>query len=127
VWRISIFYRVSARRCSWSHCPAVCLRYRRSRALRIDGHQDEERVGVTFLCDTTSLNVTAARRERTVAGLNAARTRGRKGGRPAELSPKEIKTIRALLKSPDIPVREIAARFGIARSTLYRAVLKPAV
>jgi DNA invertase Pin-like site-specific DNA recombinase len=65
-------------------------------------------------------------RERTVAGLKAARARGRKGGRPAKLSAKEIKTIRALLKTADIPVSEIAARFGIARSTLYRTVLKPA-
>src|SRR5580698_10062371 len=65
-------------------------------------------------------------RERTVAGLKSARARGRKGGRPAKLSPKEIKTIRALLKTADIPVAEIAARFGIARSTLYRAVLNPA-
>ena len=64
-------------------------------------------------------------RERTVAGLNAARARGRKGGRPAKLSPKEIKTVRALLKTADIPVGEIAARFGIARSTLYRTVSKP--
>ncbi len=65
-------------------------------------------------------------RERTVAGLKAARARGRKGGRPAKLSPKEIKTIRALLKTADIPVAEIAQRFGIARSTLYRTVRKPA-
>jgi DNA invertase Pin-like site-specific DNA recombinase len=65
-------------------------------------------------------------RERTVAGLKAARARGRKGGRPAKLSAKEIKTIRALLKTADIPVAEIAARFGIARSTLYRSMLKPA-
>jgi DNA invertase Pin-like site-specific DNA recombinase len=36
-------------------------------------------------------------RERTVAGLKAARARGRMGGRPAKLSAKEIKTIRALL------------------------------
>ncbi len=64
--------------------------------------------------------------ERTVAGLKSARARGRKGGRPAKLSSKEIKTIRALLKTADVPVAEIAARFGIARSTLYRAVLKPA-
>jgi DNA invertase Pin-like site-specific DNA recombinase len=62
-------------------------------------------------------------RERTVAGLKAAR--GRTGGRPSKLSTKEIKTIRALLKSADIPVSEIAARFHIARSTLYRT-LKPA-
>jgi DNA invertase Pin-like site-specific DNA recombinase len=65
-------------------------------------------------------------RERTVAGLKAARARGRNGGRPAKLSAKEIKTIRALLKTADIPVTEIAARFGVARSTLYRAVLKSA-
>jgi DNA invertase Pin-like site-specific DNA recombinase len=50
-------------------------------------------------------------RERTVAGLKAARARGRKGGRPTKLSAKEIKTIRALLKTADIPVAEIAARF----------------
>jgi DNA invertase Pin-like site-specific DNA recombinase len=52
-------------------------------------------------------------RERTVAGLKAARARGRKGGRPAKLSAKkEVKTIRARLKTADIPVAEIAARFG---------------
>jgi DNA invertase Pin-like site-specific DNA recombinase len=65
-------------------------------------------------------------RERIVAGLKAARARGRKGGRPAKLSAKEIKTIRTLLKTADIPVAEIAARFGVARSTLYRTVLNPA-
>lgn len=65
-------------------------------------------------------------RERTVAGLKAARARGRKGGRPPKLSTKEVKTIRALLKTAEIPVAEIAKRFGIARSTLYRVILKPA-
>lgn len=65
-------------------------------------------------------------RERTMAGLTAARARGRTGGRPPKLTPKEIKTIRALLKSAEIPVAEIATRFHIARSTLYRAILKPA-
>jgi hypothetical protein len=40
--------------------------------------------------------------------LSPARARGRKGGRPAKLSAKEIKTIRALLKTADIPVAEIA-------------------
>ena len=66
-------------------------------------------------------------RERTVAGLKAARARGRKGGRPAKLAAKEIKTIRGLLTTSDMPVAEIAARFGVACSTLYRSILKPAV
>ena len=34
----------------------------------------------------------------------ATGARGRKGGRPPKLSTKEIKTIRALLKTADIPV-----------------------
>jgi DNA invertase Pin-like site-specific DNA recombinase len=65
-------------------------------------------------------------RERTMAGLKAARARGRKGGRPPKLSAKEIKTISALLKTADIPVSEIAARFSVARSTLYRNVVNNA-
>ena len=64
-------------------------------------------------------------RERTVAGLRAARARAHKGGRPAKLSLKDIKTIRALLKTADMPVGEIAARFSVARSTLYPTILKP--
>jgi DNA invertase Pin-like site-specific DNA recombinase len=58
-----------------------------------------------------------------VAGLKAARARGRKGGRPAKLTIKEIKTINALLKTANVSVAEIARRFGVARSTLYRSVL----
>jgi DNA invertase Pin-like site-specific DNA recombinase len=65
-------------------------------------------------------------RERTVAGLKAARARGRNGGRPAKLSVKEIKTISALLKTADMPISEIAARFGVARSIVYRNVLNNA-
>ena len=59
-------------------------------------------------------------RERTLAGLKAARARGRQGGRPRKLQPKELKTIRALLKTSEVSVQEIATRFGVSRSTLYR-------
>ena len=59
-------------------------------------------------------------RERTLAGLKAARARGRQGGRPSKLQPKELKTIRALLKTTEVSVQEIATRFGVSRSTLYR-------
>lgn len=49
-----------------------------------------------------------------------ARARGRHGGRPRKLQPKELKTIRALLKTTEASVQEIATRFGVSRSTLYR-------
>jgi DNA invertase Pin-like site-specific DNA recombinase len=38
---------------------------------------------------------------------------------PKKLGPKELKTIRALL-SNEVPVQDIAAQFGVNRSTLYR-------
>jgi DNA invertase Pin-like site-specific DNA recombinase len=59
-------------------------------------------------------------RERTLAGLKAARARGRKGGRPKKLGQKELKTIRALLRSNEVPVKDIATQFDVNRSTLYR-------
>src|SRR5580704_15258027 len=59
-------------------------------------------------------------RERTVAGLKAARARGRKGGRPKKLQGKDLKTIKALLKTDEVSVQEAAVRFGVSRSTLYR-------
>jgi DNA invertase Pin-like site-specific DNA recombinase len=61
-------------------------------------------------------------RERTMAGLKAARARGRKGGRPRKLTPKDLKTVRALLRSGDVLISTIAEQFRVARSTLYRNV-----
>ena len=43
-------------------------------------------------------------RERTLAGLQAARARGRTGGRPPALKPKDIAAAKALLKDPEITV-----------------------
>lgn len=63
-------------------------------------------------------------RERTLAGLKAARARGRVGGRPFKLSAEEVRQIRALLQHDEISVKEVAQRYGVARSTLYQA-LKP--
>jgi Site-specific recombinases, DNA invertase Pin homologs len=59
-------------------------------------------------------------RERTVAGLNAARARGRTGGRPKSLDESDLAAARALLADPEIPVAEIARRLKIDQSTLYR-------
>jgi DNA invertase Pin-like site-specific DNA recombinase len=59
-------------------------------------------------------------RERTRAGLDAARARGRTGGRPRALSDKDLKEARALLADPDITVEDVARRLGVGPSTLYR-------
>lgn len=58
--------------------------------------------------------------ERTHAGLAAARSRGRNGGRPA-LPPEKIAAIRAMAASGR-PVAEICAALQIGRSTLYKYV-----
>ena len=64
-------------------------------------------------------------RERTLAGLRAARARGRNGGRPRKLKTKDIQVIKALMNAGELPVKDIADRFGVARSTLYRNAAGP--
>lgn len=58
-------------------------------------------------------------RERTLAGLAAARSRGRCGGRPRALSDSDVRAAVALLAQPGIPVGDICRRFKVSRSTLY--------
>lgn len=59
-------------------------------------------------------------RERTHAGLAAARARGRKGGRKPALTPQQVREIKALLRDPSIPVASIADRYGVSRATIYK-------
>ncbi len=59
-------------------------------------------------------------KERTTAGLAAARARGRKGGRPRSLTEKDIAAARAMLSDPEITVDEVARRLGVGPATLYR-------
>lgn len=59
-------------------------------------------------------------RERTEAGLRAAKARGRVGGRPRALSEDDLTAAQALLNEPDISVAEVARRLGVSSSTLYR-------
>lgn len=66
-------------------------------------------------------------RERTLAGLAAARARGRVGGRPPTLDPKQRKAALAMMRDREMSVSEIAGHFGVSRSTLYslQAASKP--
>ena len=59
-------------------------------------------------------------RERTHAGLAAARARGRLFGRPKALSPQQVKQLRTLAKDEHTTVREICQTLGISRATFYR-------
>jgi DNA invertase Pin-like site-specific DNA recombinase len=61
-------------------------------------------------------------RERTNAGLYAARRRGRKGDRRSKLSPKEVQIARELYESKQTNVADICRTLGIARATSYRYV-----
>jgi DNA invertase Pin-like site-specific DNA recombinase len=65
-------------------------------------------------------------RERTNAGLAAARARGRAGGRKPKLDEKDVKEIRALWRDKSIPVADIARRYGVSRTTLYKHLDGPA-
>lgn len=61
-------------------------------------------------------------RERTQAGLSAARARGRVGGRKPSLNEKQKREIRALLRDPSIAVKDVAKRYGVSRTTVYKNV-----
>lgn len=64
-------------------------------------------------------------RERTKAGLDAARARGREGGRKKKLSDKEIQQVKSLMKASLLPVKELAVKFGVSVPTLYRMCAVP--
>jgi len=59
-------------------------------------------------------------KERTMAGLEAARARGRKGGRPTVMTPEKIKMARKLYDSKEYTVESIATELGVSRKTVYR-------
>jgi DNA invertase Pin-like site-specific DNA recombinase len=61
-------------------------------------------------------------RERTLAGLAAARARGRKGGRPKVLTPEQRRIAQALYDDPKNPIADICRTFKISRFTLYRNI-----
>jgi DNA invertase Pin-like site-specific DNA recombinase len=61
-------------------------------------------------------------RERTNAGLQAARARGRQGGRPRRLDEKKLKMLHALYADKSNSVADILSTLNISKSTLYRYI-----
>ncbi len=99
-------------------------------------HELNER-GVAFLSLTEAIDTTSAGgklvfhifgalaefehsliRERTLAGLAAARARGRKGGRRPTLSAADVRKAAAMLADPEITKTDVAKHFGVSRVTL---------
>ena len=63
-------------------------------------------------------------RERTHAGLAAARKRGRLFGRPRVLSPQQVKQLQSLAQDERNTVAEICQMLGISRATFHRHINK---
>ena len=61
-------------------------------------------------------------RERTAAGLKAARARGRVGGRKKRMTVEQVRQASLLLANSTCDVAEICRTFGVHRATLYRNV-----
>jgi DNA invertase Pin-like site-specific DNA recombinase len=60
-------------------------------------------------------------RERTQAGLTAARARGKKGGRPKALIGKQLSIAQDLYEKRH-PIAEICRTLKISKATLYRSI-----
>ncbi|MFZ9036150.1 MAG: recombinase family protein [Francisellaceae bacterium] len=61
-------------------------------------------------------------RERTIAGLQSARARGKKGGRKFQLTKAQVRLAESAMKSRDTNVSELCRELKISRQTLYRYV-----
>src|ERR687895_740345 len=61
-------------------------------------------------------------RERTQAGLTAARARGRRGGRPKALTGKQLAIVQSLYDDPKNSIAEICRILKISKVTLYRSI-----
>jgi len=61
-------------------------------------------------------------RERTHAGLHAARARGHQGGRPRKLTRRQVAMARQLLADPATTLGQVPETLHVSRSTLTRAL-----
>jgi DNA invertase Pin-like site-specific DNA recombinase len=61
-------------------------------------------------------------RERTMAGLVAARARGRKGGRQFGLTKNQIRLAQSAMLNRDTHVADLCRELKVSKATLYRCV-----
>ena len=61
-------------------------------------------------------------RERTIAGIQAARSRGRMGGRKFNLTKAQVRLAEASMKNRDTSVAELCKELKITRATLYKYI-----
>ncbi len=66
-------------------------------------------------------------RDRTVAGLTAARARGRVGGRPSKLSAEQRRQARRMYDARELTVAQIGEVLGVSRTSIYRALAQDGV
>jgi DNA invertase Pin-like site-specific DNA recombinase len=59
-------------------------------------------------------------RERTSAGLAAARARGRRGGRPSVMTAHKLQAAQQMYRSGQYTVAAIAHTLGVSRASIYR-------
>jgi DNA invertase Pin-like site-specific DNA recombinase len=107
----------------------------------IETIEDLEKRGIGFRSVTESIDTTtpggklvfhifgslaeferALIKERTKAGLVAARARGKVGGRPKALGAKELAAAKAMLRDPDLRVEDVAEQLQVSPATLYRHI-----
>lgn len=100
-----------------------------------------EKEGVSFVCITQSIDTRTPSgklffhifgalaeyereliRERTKAGLTAARSRGRKGGRKPAMTEEQIEQARAMMDNPKLKIASIIKTLGVSKATLYKYV-----
>ena len=60
--------------------------------------------------------------ERTKAGLDAARARGRKGGAPYKMTAAKLRLAQVAIENKETKISELCKELGITRQTLYRHV-----
>lgn len=61
-------------------------------------------------------------RERTIAGVQAARAKGKRLGRPPAMTSEMVEDARHLLTAPNATVSAVAKRLGVSRATIYKYV-----